>query len=124
MSVARRVAKNTTALILSNIIAYVFTFLTTVYSARYLGVEGWGIISIALSITGIFGVLTDLGLSSLTVREVARDKSLADKYFANTTAIKIVLGIITFGVIVIVSYLAGYSQQIINVICVMAISTI
>jgi O-antigen/teichoic acid export membrane protein len=124
MSVARRVAKNTTVLILSNIIAYVFTFLTTVYSARYLGVEGWGIISIALSITGIFGVLTDLGLSSLTVREVARDKSLADKYFANTTAIKIVLGIITFGVIVIVSYLAGYSQQIINVICVMAISTI
>ncbi len=40
MSVARRVAKNTTVLILSNIIAYVFTFLTTVYSARYLGVEG------------------------------------------------------------------------------------
>nr|WP_054859002.1 oligosaccharide flippase family protein [Methanobacterium formicicum] len=68
--------------------------------------------------------MTDLGLSSLTVREVARDKSLADKYFANTTVIKIVLGIITFGVIVIVSYLAGYSQQIINVICVMAISTI
>jgi O-antigen/teichoic acid export membrane protein len=124
MSAARTVAKNTTVLILSNVLAYVFTFLTTVYSARYLGVEGWGILSIALAVTGIFGFLTDLGLSSLTVREVARDKSLANKYFANTTAMRIFLGLITFGVIAFVSYLSGYSQEITYVIYIMAISTI
>ena len=71
MSTIRRVAKNITVLLTSNVLAYVFTFITTVYSARYLGVEGWGILSIGLSVVGIFGVLTDLGLSSLTVREVA-----------------------------------------------------
>lgn len=124
MSVARSVAKNTTVLILSNVLAYVFTFITTVYSARYLGVEGWGILSIALSITGIFGILTDLGLSSLTVREVARDKSLADKYFSNTMAIKLFLGCLTFGVIALVSYIVGYPQQVINVIYVISISVI
>lgn len=124
MNTARRVAKNTTVLILSNILAYAFTFITTVYSARYLGVAGWGILSIALSVTGIFGVLTDLGLSSLTVREVARDKSLATKYFANTTAMKILLGFLTFGVIALVSHLAGYSQEVINVIYIITISAI
>ena len=124
MSTARRVAKNTTVLISSNILAYVFTFITTVYSARYLGVEGWGILSIALAITGIFGVLTDLGLSSFTVREVARNKSLADKYYANTTVIKFLLGFLTFGVVALVSNIVGYSQEVINVIYVMTLSTI
>lgn len=124
MSAARRVAKNTTVLILSNVISYVITFITTVYIARYLGVEGWGIISIALSITGIFGVLTDLGLSSLTVREVARNKSLADKYFANTIIIKIFLGFVTFGVIALVSHLAGYSLEVKTVIYIITASVI
>ncbi len=34
-------------------------------------------ISFALAFTGIFGVFSDLGLSTLTVREVAMDKILA-----------------------------------------------
>ena len=53
------------------------------YTARYLGAEGFGILSFALAFTGIFGVFTNLGLSTLTVREVARDKSLASKYLGN-----------------------------------------
>jgi O-antigen/teichoic acid export membrane protein len=36
-----------------------------------------------LPLLGIFGVFTDLGISPLTVREVARDKSLAGKYLNN-----------------------------------------
>jgi len=33
-------------------------------------------ISFALAFTGIFGVFSDLGLNTLTVREVARDKNI------------------------------------------------
>ena len=47
------------------------------YTVRYLGAEGFGILSLAF--TGIFGVFSDLGLSTLTVREVARDKSSQSK---------------------------------------------
>ena len=54
------------------------------YTARYLGAEGYGILSLALSITGIFGILADLGLNTLMVREVARNKELADTYISNT----------------------------------------
>jgi O-antigen/teichoic acid export membrane protein len=124
MNTTRKIAKNTVFLLLSNVLAYLFTFISTVYTARYLGVEGWGIISVALSITGIFGVFTDLGLSSFTVREVARDKSLVDKYFSNTFVIKIFLGFFTFGLIALISYMVGYSQQIINVIYLITISVI
>ena len=40
-------------------------------------------ISFALVFTGIFGVFSDLGLSTLTVREAARDKFQASKYLNN-----------------------------------------
>ena len=60
------------------------------YTARYLGPERYGIISFALAFTAIFGVLTDLGLSQLTVREVARKKNLAEKYFGNILIAKLV----------------------------------
>jgi O-antigen/teichoic acid export membrane protein len=39
-----------------------------------------------LAFTGLFGVFSDIGLSTLTVREVARDKSLASKYLGTITA--------------------------------------
>ena len=37
-----------------------------------------------------FGVFLDLGLSMLTVREVARDKSLAVKYLGNIAVMKLI----------------------------------
>jgi len=69
------------------------------YTARYLGAEGFGILSFALAFTGIFGVFSDLGLSTLTVREVACDKTLASKYLGNIAVMKIILVVITFGLI-------------------------
>jgi O-antigen/teichoic acid export membrane protein len=42
--------------------------------ARYLGADGFGVLSFAISITAIFGILVDMGLSTLMIREVTRDK--------------------------------------------------
>ena len=94
------------------------------YSARYLGVEGFGTLSMALAFTGIFSVFMDLGLSTLTIREVARNKSLAKEYVSNITLIKIVLSLITLCLIFIIVHLISYNQQTINVIYFITIYTI
>ena len=94
------------------------------YTARYLGAEGFGILSFALAFTGIFGVFSDLGLSTLTVREVARDKSLASKYLGNIAVMKIILVVITFGLIALFINLLGYPQQTIKVVYLVALSVI
>ena len=94
------------------------------YTARYLGAAGFGILSFALAFTGIFGVFSDLGLSTLTVREVARDKTLASKYLGNITVMKIILVIITFGLIAITINLLGYPEQTIKVVYLVALSVI
>ncbi|HMK53517.1 MAG TPA: oligosaccharide flippase family protein [Methanobacteriaceae archaeon] len=116
MSVARRIAKNTTLLLIASIISYLLGFFTTIYSARYLGAGEFGVLSLALALTGIFGVITDLGLGTLTVREVARDKSLKDKYFFNTLIMKVLLSFLTMGLMVVTVNIIGYPQTIATVI--------
>jgi O-antigen/teichoic acid export membrane protein len=109
---------------LGQIISIIFGFFYNIYTARYLGAEGFGVLSFALAFTGIFGLLGDLGLSTLAIREVARDKSLSSKYLGNITSIKLFLVIITFGVIGISINILDYPQQTINVVYIIAASTL
>ncbi len=62
MSTARTIAKNTAVLFTATIISYILTFFVNIYIARYLGAEGFGILSLAIALTGIFTIFTDLGL--------------------------------------------------------------
>ena len=124
MNTVQRIAKNTAVLLVANIISKVLGFFYVMYTARYLGAEGFGILSFALAFTGIFGVLTDLGLSPLTVREVARDKSLAKKYLNNISVMKTILVTITFALIAIVINLLGYPEQTIKVVYLISLSVV
>lgn len=85
---------------MSQLISYVLAFFYTLYSARYLGTTNFGIISFATAISGLFAIFTDLGLSTLTIREVARDKDRTYKYMGNHGSIKMILSIITMLVLV------------------------
>jgi O-antigen/teichoic acid export membrane protein len=124
MNAVRTLAKNTTVLLVANIISYLLGFFTTLYTARYLGVEGFGILALALSLTGLFGVFTDLGLNTLTIREVSRNKSLASKYIGNTVIIKIIYAFLTFGIIALVVYIIGYPQEVKTIVYLIALSVI
>jgi O-antigen/teichoic acid export membrane protein len=116
MSTVQRVAKNTTVLLVAQVVSYLLAFLYTMYIARYLGAAGFGILSFALAFTGIFGVFGDLGLQPLTTREVARNKSLAPKYLANVSLMKVILAAVTFGLIALAINLMGYPTETIRVV--------
>jgi len=124
MNTIQRIAKNTGILLISQILSYVITFFFTMYTARYLGAEGFGILSFAIAFTAIFGVFSDLGLNTLMVREVARNKSLAQKYLLNTALMKTILAIITSGLIVLMINILGYPEQTIKVVYLITLSVI
>jgi len=124
MNTVQRIAKNTGVLLISQIASYIIGFFFIMYTARYLGAAGFGILSFALAFTGIFGVFSDLGLGILTIREVARDKTLASKYLGNIAVMKIFLVVITFGLIALTINLLGYPEQTIKVVYLVALSVI
>ena len=116
MSTVQRIARNTTLLLLSNIAGFVLGFFFTMYVARYLEAEGFGVLSFALAFTAIFSVLTDIGLQTLMIREISRDKTLARKYLGNITVLKIFLGIVTFGLLALTANLLHYPTETVRVI--------
>jgi len=120
----RRVVKNTAMLLISDVIGKIFMFFFVIYTARYLGAEGFGTLSFALAFTGIFSIFANLGLQQLTVREVARDKSLASKYLANVISMKLILVIITFGLIALAINLMDYPEKTIHVVYLLALYVI
>ena len=73
-------AKNTGVLLVSQIASYIIGFFFIMYTARYLGAGGFGILSFALAFTGIFGVFSDLSLK----KEVAINR----KFYKDNTLIR------------------------------------
>jgi len=124
MNTIQRIIKNVGVLFISQMLSYVLGFFTLAYSARYLGVDGYGTLSLAIAFTGIFSVLMDLGLNTLTIREVARDKSLEREYISNITLIKIILSLITFILIVIFANISSYNQETLYTIYLIGLYTI
>ena len=99
-------------------------FLYSMYTTRYLGTEQYGVLSFSLAFTSIFLVFMDFGLGQRTVREVARNRSLANKYFGNILMAKFFLVACTFAATVIVVHLFGYPDSTIEIIYIMTMYTI
>ncbi|MEN6330235.1 MAG: flippase [Methanobacteriaceae archaeon] len=124
MGQIQTIAKNSVALFVSQILSYLLIFFYTIYVARYLGAEGFGILSLAISITGIFGILVDMGLTTLMIREVSRDELKTNKFITNTALLKIILSFLAWGVLYLFLNLSGYSGQVQNVVYLLYLSVI
>ncbi len=124
MNTIQKISKNVSLVLISQILTYVLAFFTVVYTARYLGASGFGILSLALSIGAIFGVFADMGLSTLIVRELSRNKSLTGKYIVNSILMKIFLSILTLGLVFLTVQVIGYDRLESLVIYLITISVI
>lgn len=124
MNMIRTIARNTLILFTGEIITILSSYLYTIFTARYLGAEGFGILSFAIAFTGISCLLVDLGLSVLTTREVSRNNLLAGKYIGNILAIKTILTILTLSFTGLVINLLVYPFQTVMVVYLITLATI
>lgn len=79
--------------------------------ARYLGPADFGIYSLAVSYGLIFGLLSNLGLDPVIVREVARDQEKTGLYFSHSILLKLGAGIISILFISLVTRFIGYPEE-------------
>jgi O-antigen/teichoic acid export membrane protein len=96
---AGRIIGNTFWLLMQRAGGRVLTLLLMIYLARNLGSLSFGKLSFAISFTSLFLILSDLGVTTLTIREIARDKGRGPAYVGNSATLKLFLSIFTFLVI-------------------------
>ncbi|MFH1836250.1 MAG: flippase [Methanobacteriota archaeon] len=108
MSTLKTIFKNTVFLYASEVFRKILFFFLVVYATRTLGTVSWGKISFGMAYTSMFLIVMDAGLLSIIIRDIARDKSLVQKYVKNLLLMKVFLAIITYILIVAVINALNY----------------
>jgi O-antigen/teichoic acid export membrane protein len=86
---AKRVAKNALTPMAANLINKGIDFAFAMLSLRLLGPEGAGRFGYAVNLALFFGIVTDFGLGVLATREVAKDRTRANRYLTNTALVRV-----------------------------------
>ena len=102
-TLAHSTAKNTLFMTSASILQKIISFVYFTLIARSIGVEGTGKYFLALSFTTIFVVFVDLGMTNVLVREASRVKDHIQKYLSTVLAVKLVLGVLAYGSVLVVS---------------------
>jgi len=86
----RRYFTNISWLFVENMLRIIAGLFVGIYVARYLGPEKFGILSYALAFVGLFGAVADLGLDTITVRELVNYPNRRDVYLGTVFWLKVV----------------------------------
>ena len=89
MGDVKTIYKNTLLLGGSDFVAKILQFVILIFAARYLTVEAYGEFNFAVSLIFIGVIVADFGINTLLVREVARRKDMASKYFKHAFVLKV-----------------------------------
>ncbi len=88
MNLPRKIFKNTGIIIAGQFITKVIGLAVTVYLARYLGGENFGVYNLIFSFIGFFAIISKFGMDDILVRDIARDKGRAAILLGNAIVMK------------------------------------
>jgi O-antigen/teichoic acid export membrane protein len=83
-----------------------------VYLAKYLGVEDFGKYNFVFAYLTFFGIITDLGLGEILVREMSRDNENIPKMILNVHLIKLILSFIAIMFVILITAFSNYSVDV------------
>lgn len=107
MSEVKNIFKNTSWMMISQIVTGLCGFIWTIITARYLGSNYFGIMSFAISFAGIIVILMDLGVSTYATRDLSRKNELASEYLGKLIPLKTFLSLLTLVITPIILILMG-----------------
>lgn len=97
------VAKNTFWLSIGTVASRVIKALIIIYAARVLGAENYGVFSYALSLSAMFSIFADIGMSAILTREASRDPGSLEKSLGTSFVIKLSLVAFSFALVALVA---------------------
>lgn len=124
MTLGSTIARNTTFLLISRIVMAITSLVLFALVGRILGLEGFGAFTLALTYSRFVFVIVDFGAGYLTVREVAREKTVIGKVFVSGILIKIPSILSSIIVLLLVANLFYEKSAIIHAILVAGLAAI
>lgn len=110
MNSTQKVVQNSIWLIIQPLILNVISIFVIGYIARTLGQADYGKFLFAFTFVAMFGSITSMGLRTITVREIAEDKSKVSVFLGNILTLRFFLALIAVVAIFFVVNLMHYPQ--------------
>ncbi len=104
----KRIAKNSLTPMATSLLNKVIDTAFAMLMLRLLGPAGAGRYGFAVAIWLFFSTITDFGLGTLLTREVAKDRSQANRYLSNTAILRV--GLSLASLVPIMAIIAIYAQ--------------
>jgi len=90
----------------------VVSFLFSVVVIRHLGGEQYGKYAVCVAFGSLFTVFSDLGLATLTVKRIARDRSETASLFSNIFVLRLLLALAVVITTSLAAWVIGYESEI------------
>lgn len=118
------IARNTKAMMVSQIVTWASSFVLMLFLPRYLGAEDFGRLYFAISVNGIAGLLMDLGFSMLLIKEVARDKTKVNSLLTNGATMRVIAWAISLVLTMAFVVVADYPSQTVYMVFVLGLANV
>lgn len=124
MNARRKVFKNASAMLVSQVVTWTLTLIFSIVLRRFLGPEGSGHIVIANSIWLITGIFIGFGMDLLLTKEIARDHSRAAELLSTSFVLRLLFYLVSVVIVLAYSLLIGYDREIVIMIQVVGLSAL
>lgn len=111
-AVAKRAARNATALALSAVAAKGLMFAWQLILARWLGSEGYGVYGTIGALLAVGAAIPEFGMGMIVVRDVAQRPADAARYLGATLSMQPLLAGAGYAVLMLAAVLLGYDAEI------------
>lgn len=88
---AARIARNVAFLAGGQLVTWSLTLIWTIFVPRNLGPRGIGELTVAYAVTGVVAVVVSLGIPTLLVKDIARDRDRAGRLVGTALALRVTL---------------------------------
>ena len=112
MKTGTRIIKNSIFLLSARVLALFLSFFLVLAVARLLGVEGFGVYSLVISLLIIFQTISSMGIPLSVPREVAKHKEQVGKYFFNVSLAALVIAACIAGAMILTGRILRYGSEI------------
>ncbi len=112
MAIARKIAYNVVFNVITKILSTILALVSIGFIMQYLGKGGFGDYSTVLAFFAFFGSAADLGLYSITAREISRPNADEKKIVGNALALRLTSALAVFIIAPIFVYFLPYSTNV------------
>jgi O-antigen/teichoic acid export membrane protein len=122
MVIARKIAYNVLVSTVSKILATILALVSIGLITRYLGKEGFGNYATVMAFFAFFGAVGDLGLYTVSTREISRPGADASKIMSNVFTIRIISSLLIALTAPLIVIFFPYPQEVKYAIIIVAAS--